>query len=128
MANSTTWFFQMKQALQPFYLSHEPPYVCWLQGSIAPAVWDIKTMERKPQMVIIGNKEPTLKDWSDAGVLGRGMSNHLTLPMLDGYMILDAGFNKNGPWGVIVKQTTDALTLGFPSSLKVWREGVITLR
>lgn len=114
------WFYELKKCLQEYYLPNEPPVVGWLCGSNSPAVWRQMDEAGSGQMVILGNKEPTLQEWQAAGVAHRlHEKKSITLPELTGFIILYGGFVYR-PWGHIVPQSEDALKLGFPGSLKSW--------
>ena len=118
-----TWFDQVKQVLPGYYRADRPAdIVGYLRGSTSAMIW--QQMERGPrprnQMLILGNTEPTQEEWVAAGVGQRGETQAIRYDMLNGFIVLYAGFMPR-PWGRIHTVSLDALTIGFPASLDDWR-------
>jgi hypothetical protein len=72
-------------------------------------------------MLILGNRPPTNDDWIAAGVAQRDEVQTIRRPMLNGLIVLYGGFIRR-PWGGIHEADQDALTLGFPASLRSWQQ------
>lgn len=116
------WFAQLRLALPDYYRSDFPSdIVGYLRGSIAPAVWrQMAAMQNRHQMLILGNTEPTEREWEAAGVAQRGASEAVKIGILNGFIVLYGGFVLR-PWGQIHEATTDARSIGFPASLASWK-------
>ena len=71
-------------------------------------------------MLILGNTEPTVAEWSAAGVEQRGETQEILFAMLSGFIVLYGGFVLR-PWGQIHANSADASAIGFPASLASWR-------
>ncbi|MBT0956758.1 hypothetical protein IV417_05130 [Alphaproteobacteria bacterium KMM 3653] len=119
------WMEQMRQVLRGHYDPAGPADVIgYLRGSADPGVW--RQMERtgSGQMIILGNRPPSQREWAAAGVAQRGGEVVVTRAMLNGFMVLYGGFMIR-PWGHIVVPDHDVRTLGFPGSLASWTRNYI---
>lgn len=116
------WFVQLKQALPGYYAPGRPAdIVGYLRGSVDPAVWrQMAQSQGRHQMLILGNAEPTQKEWDAAGVGQRGASQPVRFASLAGLIVLYGGFMLR-PWGQIHPTTPEALSTGFPASLQSWK-------
>jgi len=120
------WFDQIRQALPDYYPdSGASDIVGYLRGSISPKVWrQMETDQNRNQMLILGSTEPTLEEWTAAGVASRlddGPSQVVRLNSLAGFIVLYGGFMLR-PWGKICISDRDALNLGFPASIRSWTQ------
>ncbi len=116
------WFDQLKQALPGYYRPSGPPDVVgYLRGSVSPDVWrQMEKNQNRHQMIVLGNTQPTQKEWDAAGVGQRGATQAVRLSSLTGFIVLYGGFMLR-PWGAIHTASPDALTIGFPGSLQSWK-------
>lgn len=116
---------QLRQVLSPFYLRDEPPVVGYLRGSVSAGVWRSMNNSGRPQMMILGNQEPTAVQWDAAGVGHRlGETRAVKFPDLQGFIVLYGGFMVDRPWGKILTDSQDASELGFPGTLRDFKREV----
>lgn len=116
-------FKRLRDVLPGHYLpAPHPPVVGYLRGSKSPGVWRAKIAERNPQMMLLGNVEPTREQWEHAGVGHRtGETQLIYLYDLEGFIICGGVMNTGRPWGSICDENEDSRTLGFPRTLEYFR-------
>jgi hypothetical protein len=115
------WFAQIRQVLRDYYFPDRPAdIVGYLRGNDTPGQWRAMASAGYYQFLILGNTEPTPEEWVAAGVAQRDSQSTITTGMLSGFIVLYGGFMLR-PWGRIHTMSGDALTLGFPGSLRDWR-------
>ncbi|MEM9224406.1 MAG: hypothetical protein AAGB11_18680 [Pseudomonadota bacterium] len=117
-----SWVQQMKAVLAGHYdPTVDASILGYYRGSSGAGVWKDMAAHGSGQMVILGNRPPTKEEWDAAGVGQRGGQDVvLKTHMLSGFIILYGGFMYR-PWGHIAEMSQDALTLGFPGSLRSWK-------
>ena len=116
------WFDDLKTAMPAFYPGGvTDSIVGYLRGNSTPAQWRSMEASGYQQMIILGSMPPTQQDWVAAGVGQRGMQSAIQIGQLTGFIVLFGGFPQR-PWGKIFVVDKDALTIGFPASIRQWKQ------
>jgi hypothetical protein len=122
------WILQMKAVLRDHYdPALDASIIGFLRGSGSAVAWRTMSQAGSGQMIILGNRPPTNDDWVAAGVAQRIGNVTVTDEMLSGFMILYGGFMYR-PWGHIVVPNNDVRTIGFPGSLRQWKNNYMPPR
>lgn len=114
------WFDDLKTALPAYYPGGaNDTIVGYLRGNASPAQWRAMAVTGRHQMLILGSAPPTNGDWVAAGVAQRAAQATIQINQLTGFIVLYGGFMYR-PWGQIFEMDNDALTIGFPGSIRSW--------
>ncbi|MGS4946537.1 hypothetical protein ACVDG3_13725 [Meridianimarinicoccus sp. RP-17] len=113
------WFDDLKKVLGDHYSSNHPADVVgYLRGSKQPGVWRVMENAGRGQMIVLGNRPPTEKEWTAAGVNQRSDQHAIAVTDLAGFRLLYGGFMYR-PWGIIVPDYAEADRY-WPSQLQSW--------
>lgn len=122
------WLDQLRAVLSEFYPPDGPPDVVgYLKGSDNPDEWRIRaTVDKKPQMLVLGNTPPNPQRWVDAGKFGPADGPiHTIYPgKLNGFIIIYGGFGPL-PWGRIETLDDDALKHYQSSTIETFRRAIL---
>ncbi len=114
------WFERLKNCLALHYDPSFPKDVVgFLQGSQDRNVWLKMAEAGSGQMLVLGNRPPSSKEWEAAGVAQRHNIQEIKIKDLNGFVIVYGGFMYR-PWGHIVVSTSGIMGDAFSASIQSW--------